>query len=163
MKLTVTDLFGGCALAIALVLTPGSALGQESRVGQQDSAEDNPPARVARLSYLSGSVSFLRAGVDQWSQAAINFPVTTGDRIYTEKDGRAELQVGNYTVRLSHQTDLSVANLSDQVLQLGLQQGTLGLTVYQVSSGETVEIDTPNGILTVMQPGTIAASSMLDR
>ena len=84
----------------------------------------------------------------------MNFPVTTGDRIYTEKDGRAELQVGNYTVRLSHQTDLSVANLSDQVLQLGLQQGTLGLTVYQVSSGETVEIDTPNGVLTVKQPGT---------
>ena len=154
MKLTMTDLFGGCALAIALVLTPGSALGQESPVGQQDSAEDNPPARVARLSYLSGGVSFLRAGVDQWSQAAINFPVTTGDRIYTEKDGRAELQVGDYTIQLSHQTDLSVTNLNDQVLQLGFEHGTLRLTAYQIPSGQTVEIDTPNGVLTVQQPGT---------
>jgi hypothetical protein len=148
-------LFGLCALALAgLFLAPGFALGQENPAGPQNSPADNPPARVARLSYLKGSASFQRAGVDQWSQAAINFPVTTGDRIYTEKDGRAELQVGNYTVRLSHQTDLSVTNLSDQVLQLGLEQGTLRLTTYQIPSGETVEIDTPNGVLTVQQPGT---------
>src|SRR3984893_19077352 len=113
MKLTVTDF----SLAIALVLTPGSALGQESPAGQQDSAEDNPPARVARLSYLSGSVSFLRAGVDQWSQAAINFPVTTGDRIYTAKGARAELEAGPYTVRLSDATDLTITNLNDQIMQ----------------------------------------------
>jgi hypothetical protein len=155
MKLALENLFAMCALAITgLLLAAGSALGQEVSDGQQNSAPEDPPARVARLSYLNGSVSFLRAGVDQWSQAATNFPVTTGDRIYTEKDGRAELQVGNYTVRLSHQTDMSVTNLSDEVLQLGLQQGTLGLTVYQVTSGETVEIDTPDGVLTVKQPGT---------
>jgi FecR protein len=155
MTAAMKVLFGSCALALAgLFLAPGFALGQENPAGPQNSPADDPPARVARLSYLKGSVSFLRAGVDQWSQAAINFPVTTGDRIYTEKDGRAELQVGNYTVRLSHQTDLSVTNLSDQVLQLGLEQGTLRLTTYQIPSGETVEIDTPNGVLTVQQPGT---------
>ena len=59
-----------------------------------------------------------------------------------------------YTVRLSQRTDLTVTNLNHQVLQLGLEQGTLRLTVYQLPSGETVEIDTPNGVLTVMQPGT---------
>jgi hypothetical protein len=155
MRLRTKDLFEMSALGIAaLLMAAGSALGQEPTAGQQNSAADDPPARVARLSYLKGSVSFLRAGVDQWSQAALNFPVTTGDRIYTDQDARAELQVGNYTVRLSQRTDLTVTNLNDQDLQLGLEQGTLRLTVYQLPSGDTVEIDTLNGVLTVMQPGT---------
>jgi len=38
--------------------------------------------------------SFLPSGQDQWSEATLNFTVTTGDRIYTDKDARAELQVG---------------------------------------------------------------------
>ena len=155
MRLRTKDLFEMSALGIAaLLMAAGSALGQAPPAGQQNLAADDPPARVARLSYLKGSVSFLRAGVDQWSQAALNFPVTTGDRIYTDQDAHAELQVGNYTVRLSQRTDLTVTNLNDQVLQLGLEQGTLRLTVYQLPSGETVEIDTPNGVLTVIQPGT---------
>src|ERR1700730_4640831 len=75
-------------------LAQGNQPAQNNRSGQ-----DNPPARVARLSYLKGKVSFLRAGVDQWSEATLNFPVTTGDRLYTEKDATAELQGGSYTAR----------------------------------------------------------------
>lgn len=155
MRLTIKDLSAMSALGIVvLLMAAGSALGQEPTAGQQNSTTNEPPDRVARLSYLKGSVSFLRAGVDQWSQAALNFPVTTGDRIYTDQDAHAELQIGDYTVRLSQQTDLTVTNLNDQILQLGLGQGTLRLTVYQLPSRETVEIDTPNGALTAVQPGT---------
>jgi hypothetical protein len=42
---------------------------------KEDRSGDNPPARVGRISYLKGDVSFLRADLDQWSQATINFPV----------------------------------------------------------------------------------------
>ncbi len=120
---------------------------------QENTATDNPPSRVARISYLKGKVSFLRAGLDQWSQAALNFPATTGDRIYTDRGARAELEVGRYAVRLSGATDLTITNLNDQIMQLGLEQGTLRLSVYQLPSGETVEIDTPNGALTIQRPG----------
>jgi hypothetical protein len=116
--------------------------------------EDNPPARVARVSYLKGDVSFLRAGVEQWSAAALNFPVTTGDRIYTDKNASAELEVGSYAVRLASSTDLTVTNLNDQIMQLGLEQGTLRVSVYELPSGNTVEVDTPNGALTVQGQGT---------
>src|ERR1700731_272653 len=121
---------------------------------QASLADDNPPARVARISYLKGRVSFQPAGQDQWSEATINFTVTTGDRLYTDKGARAELEVGPYSVRLWEQTDLIVTNLNDQLMQLGLEQGTLRVSVYELPSGNTVEIDTPNGALTVREPGT---------
>ncbi|HZP62416.1 MAG TPA: DUF6600 domain-containing protein [Terriglobales bacterium] len=129
------------------------SLAQDNLSPGQSNATDNPPGRVARISYLKGSVSFLRAGLDQWSQAAINFPVTTGDRLYTDDNSRAELQVGFLTVRIWERTDLTVTNLSDRIAQFGLQQGTLRVSVYSMPSDNTVELDTPNGSLTILDPG----------
>jgi hypothetical protein len=41
----------------------------------------DPPARVARLSYLDGSVSLLSAGMEEWVPATHNYPLTTGDHL----------------------------------------------------------------------------------
>jgi hypothetical protein len=138
-------------LAFILLAAPIAAMAQDN--GSANSSTDNPPARVARISYLKGNVSFLRAGLDQWSQAALNFPVTTGDRIYTDPGARAELEIGSSAVRLSDSTDLTVTNLNDQIMQLSLEQGTIRLSVYDLPLGNTVEVDTPNGSLTLQQHG----------
>ncbi len=45
--------------------------------GQDD---DDPPSRVARLSYANGEVSFSPAGTDDWVGASVNRPMTTGDK-----------------------------------------------------------------------------------
>jgi hypothetical protein len=147
--------------ALAFFLSPCSSLGQgnpplvsnNSQPPASTSAE-NPPSRVARISFLKGKVSFLRAGLDQWSEATLNFPVTIGDRIYTDAGSRAELEVGPYTVRLAAATDLTVTNLNDQIVQLGLEQGTLRFSVHQLIPSDTLEIDTPNGALTLLAQGT---------
>ena len=127
---------------------------QSSPAPDSSSTQDNPPSRVARTSFLRGRVSFLRAGLDQWSEATLNFPVTTGDRLYTDPDARAELEVGPYTVRMAGSTDITVTNLNDQTMQIGLQQGTVRVSIYQLPSGNTVEVDTPEGALTLLEPGT---------
>ncbi len=41
--------------------------------------EVNPPERVGAVARLSGSVSYHTAQQDQWSEAALNYPVSTGD------------------------------------------------------------------------------------
>ncbi|HEY6372900.1 MAG TPA: hypothetical protein VIX37_20145, partial [Candidatus Sulfotelmatobacter sp.] len=69
-------------LAMAVV---GTALGQ--RVAAQDqSDQDDPPSRVARLGYLQGSISFQPAGESEWVEAARNRPLTTGDRLWADHD-----------------------------------------------------------------------------
>src|SRR5260370_4235410 len=75
-------------------------------------ADDNPPARVARISYLKGKLSFQPAGQDQWSEATLNFTVTTGDLLYAAKGAKAELAVGPSTVRMAELTDLVVTTLN---------------------------------------------------
>jgi hypothetical protein len=113
----------------------------------------DPPARVARVSYLDGAVSFQRSGASGWSEATLNYTVTTGDRLYTDSGSRAELQVGPFAVRLADATDLTITSLTDQFMQLGLAQGTIRISVYRLAADDSIEVDTPNGSLTLLQPG----------
>ena len=58
---------------------------------QDQQEQDDPPSRVARLGYMQGSISFQPAGESEWVEAAQNRPLTTGDKIWADKDSRAEL------------------------------------------------------------------------
>jgi hypothetical protein len=116
--------------------------------------EEDPPGRVARLSYTNGNVSFQASGEDQWNQATLNYPLTTGDRVYTDNNARAELETGNIAVRLAANTDLTTTNLNDQLVQLGLSQGTVRVRAYDIREGNSVEIDTPNAALTLLRAGS---------
>src|SRR5215468_1861391 len=55
--------------------------------------DDDPPIRVARLAYEQGSISLQPAGTSDWVAAGLNRPVTTGDKIWSDNDGRVELQL----------------------------------------------------------------------
>jgi Family of unknown function (DUF6600) len=122
----------------------------------------DPPSRVARLSYITGKVSFEPAGEDQWSQASMNYPLTTGDRLYTDNDGRAELETGNIAIRMAPNTDMSTTTLSDQLLQIGLAQGTLRVRAYEIYSGNSFEIDTPSAALTLLRAGSYRVETYPD-
>jgi hypothetical protein len=116
-------------------------------------ASADPPSRVARIGYMSGAVSFSPAGDDEWVQATLNRPLTTGDRVWADARSRAEIQVGGAAVRMSADTDLSVLNLDDRIAQMQLTQGVLNVRVRRVEPDQTYEVDTPNLALTVRQAG----------
>ncbi|UGB38535.1 DUF6600 domain-containing protein [Frateuria soli] len=119
-----------------------------------DDAVGDPPDRVARLSYLEGDVGLLPSGAQDWGDAGINRPLTTGDRLSSSNSARAELELDGAAVRLDGGTDLGFLQLDDQLVQLELTQGTLNLTVRQLDDGQSYEIDTPNVALVVDHPGS---------
>ncbi len=58
-------------------------------------ANADPPARVARVGYANGPVSFSPAGENDWVQATLNRPLVTGDRLWADAGARVELQIGS--------------------------------------------------------------------
>ena len=116
-------------------------------------ASADPPSRVARLGYLSGAVSFSPAGEDDWVQATINRPLTTGDRLWADPGARTEIQIGGAMVRMNGGTSVSVLNLDDQIAQLQLTQGALNVRVRHLEPNQMFEVDTPNVAFTLRQPG----------
>jgi hypothetical protein len=128
---------------MAAILAPQRALADD----------DDPPSRVARLGFTSGAVSFQPAGTDDWVAAFINRPITTGDKLWTDQDSRAELNIGSASIRMSGMTGFSFLNLTDNVTQIQLTAGTLRVRVKRLDENETFEIDTPNLAFSVLRPG----------
>lgn len=130
-------------LFAVVILIPSRALADD----------DDPPTRVARLSYTSGQVSFNPSGTDDWVGAVLNRPITTGDKLWTDQNSRAELHIGSAAIRLGEQTGFSFLNLDDRVMQIRLTEGTIGLRVRRMGQEETMEVDTPNLAFSVLRPG----------
>jgi hypothetical protein len=120
-------------------------------VAQADDAD--PAARVARLSDAEGSVSMQPAGMQEWTAATLNRPLTTGDRLWSDQSSRAELDLGTVAVRLGSNTGFAFLNLDDHGAQMQLSAGALIVSVRDLPGGESYEVDTPNIALLVQQPG----------
>src|ERR1700686_1722057 len=115
--------------------------------------ENDPSSRVARLAFEEGSVSLQPGGVDDWVAAPVNRPLTTGDKLWSDRDSRAELQLDGSLLRLSSQTAISFLNLNDRTTQVQLTAGTLIVRVRRLDDDETYEIDTPNLAFSILRPG----------
>lgn len=117
-----------------------------------DTGQD-PPSRVARISYIDGAVSFQPGGQGDWGAAARNRPVTIGDKIWSDNNSRAELQAGQASIHLSSMTALSFLNLDEQTTQMRLAEGSINFRVRELREGDVYEVDTPNVAFTVTQAG----------
>jgi hypothetical protein len=121
--------------------------------GAAHPAAADPPGRVARVSYLTGSVSFRPSTVDEWMVASVNYPLTIGDHLWTDRGSKAELDLGSIFVRLAPGTEFSIVNLDDRLAQLRMTQGAATVRVARLDSEEAIEVDTPIGAVSLFQPG----------
>ncbi|MBV8973769.1 MAG: hypothetical protein JOY74_01500, partial [Sinobacteraceae bacterium] len=98
-------------------------------------AEDaDPPGRAARLSDAEGSVSLQPAGVQDWTAATLNRPLTTGDRLWSDQGSRAELDLGTAAIRLGSNTGFAFLNLDDRSVQMQLSAGALIVSVRDIAN-----------------------------
>jgi uncharacterized protein DUF6600/FecR-like protein len=115
-------------------------------------AAADPPDRVGRLSQVIGPVSVRPATLDDWGDAVPNYPLTSGDNVWTDRAARVEVQLGGATARLGADSSFGVLNLDDRIAQFRLTQGSAALTVDAVSD-QMYEVDTPNAAVSLLQPG----------
>jgi len=113
----------------------------------------DPPSRVARISFLDGTVSFQPGGQGEWGSAAQNRPVTVGDKLWTDQASRAELQIGAASIHMGSMTALSFLNLDGNVMQVRIPEGAVNFRVRELREGDVYEVDTPNLAFTVKQAG----------
>ena len=136
-------------IAISIAVLLGAALLQSAKAQDQD----DPPGRVARLGYLQGSVSFQPAGESEWVEAAPNRPMTTGDKLWADKDSRAQLELGSAVIYLNSNTGVSLLNLDDRTAQIELSAGSINVRVRELNRDGVFEIDTSNQAFSALQPG----------
>src|SRR5215831_17072717 len=108
---------------VGLSLTSAMAQDGDRDRDRDRDRDDDPPSRVARLGYMEGSVSFQPAGESEWVSASPNRPMTTGDKIWSDRESRVEVQLGIATLNLGPNTGFSFLNLDDHTVQIQLSSG----------------------------------------
>jgi hypothetical protein len=119
-----------------------AAMGMAASACAQD---DDPPPEAGRISYISGNVSIQPVTSDEWGQAYPNLPVGPGDRIFTDSDGRAEVQVGQTYVRIGPNSDVTLVDASTFNINFGVAQGSIHLHSFGLWPRQLLDISTPNG------------------
>lgn len=115
-------------------------------------SDDDAYLRLSRISYLEGDVSTQRLPDVDWSAASINLPLEPGDRIYTGRNGRVEIEFDDDSVlRLAENTDIEILALDDRIIQVRMLLGRATLTV---ASGVAFEINTPAAAFNATKKGS---------
>ncbi|MGB6063576.1 MAG: hypothetical protein WBG50_02140, partial [Desulfomonilaceae bacterium] len=125
-------------------------------------AAQDPPSRVGRLNYRDGPVSVQPSGMNEWVDADINRPLTTGDGVWVGDRGRAEFHIGSTALRLNAHSDFQLLNLDDQTVQIRLSEGTLTIRLRNLAQSHIFEVDTPNLAFTIERPGQYRIDSNPD-
>ena len=141
-------------LVLLVVLTViGSAVAQVGDVpggAAPDAGGRTPP----RLGFVDGQVSFWRAGAEEWVAAQVNTALAPGDALYTGSPGNLEVQIGTRAyVRAWADTQLGIANLEPDFVQLQVTTGYLSLDLRRLDPGLTVEVNTPHAAFTIEHAG----------
>ena len=112
-------------------------------------AQDDPPMEAGRISFASGTVSLQPAGLDSWGQAQVNLPFGPGDRIYTDSDGRAEIQIGETYIRIGPNSDVSMVNDTPDDISIGVGQGSIHIHTRALWPNQVFHINTPSGTASI--------------
>jgi FecR protein len=116
-------------------------------------AQTDPPARVGRLAFAEGTVSFHDAQDANWTAAAVNDALTTGDSLWTEPNARSEISVSGARVRLDQSTQLDMLQVDDSTTRLQLDQGRLDVKTFTMDTAQPYEIVTPRGTVKLEAQG----------
>ncbi len=113
----------------------------------------DPPARVGRLALVENGVNFRVDRSDAGGPASINWPISSGAEIDTERRGRAEIWVGSTAFRLAGSSELHFPVVDDRQINAQLLRGTLTVSILEREQSDDVTVQTPEGRVTFGGPG----------
>jgi hypothetical protein len=116
-------------------------------------AQSEPPARVGRLAFTEGTVSFHDPEQGGWTRAVVNTPLTTGNSLWTEPNARSEISLAGTRIRMDSATQLDLLALDDTQTRVQLAQGRIDLKTFAMDANQPYEIVTPRGTIALQQQG----------
>src|SRR5689334_5183065 len=108
---------------------------------------------AAHLNYAEGTLAYAPQGDKEWHDVQPRRLLKRGDRLWTDRGSRAEVQAGGHAVRLNAETQVVLENAGDAATQLSVTQGSIAATVTHLNPGDVFEVGTPNLAFRARQPG----------
>ncbi len=126
--------------------------------------DDDPPARIGRLSDIAGQVYLSNAATQSsWAEVGMNYPVTSADDLWVGREGRAEIDFGDGYLRLAEDTNVHINRLDDRQVDVYLASGRIILSLRNMDAGELVEVFTGNARVRMLRRGVYRLDVNEDR
>jgi hypothetical protein len=141
--------FASLSLAVGFVVTCAAFARAQNR------EEHFVSARAGGVNFVSGEVTFRRAGRDAWQQLATTDELKSGDAVRTGANGRAEilLNPGSY-LRLGENSEFELTDASLDTLRLKLLRGSALVEAAGFDdAGFAVALDTPQTRVSLIRSG----------
>ena len=133
------------ALSLSLSLAaPGIARAQSTLT---------PPTRVGQVASINGQVSFADNATQGWTQATLNYPIVSGDALYTQPGARASIAIDASRITLNSGAELTFTHLGNRSVTAALAQGEVFFDLRYLAPGDSYAITTPRGTVTLSQNG----------
>lgn len=113
----------------------------------------DPPARVGRLAYMENGVNLAFERDAAGEPATLNWPISSGAVLDTERRGKAEVWVGSTAYRLGGDSRAEFEIVDDRQVTLQLSQGSLAVSIFDRDQADDVTIHTPDGSIRFAAPG----------
>ena len=113
----------------------------------------DPPARVGRLALIENGVDFRADRDAEATSAALNWPISSGAVLETDRRGRAEVWIGSTAYRLASNSRTEFAIVDDRQVTLQVDDGSLAVSILDRDQVDDVTIHTPDGSIRFATPG----------
>jgi hypothetical protein len=113
----------------------------------------NTPEQIGRLAAISGAVAYHTDADAPASEAAVNYPLTTGNRIATPARAHATVDIAAGRFYLDGDSAMTIGALGPGTTSVVLEKGALILHILEGGAGQVFVIETPRGALRADQPG----------
>jgi len=105
---------------------------------QADVDDQRPERGVARMSLINGDVNVRRGDTGEWSSAALNAPVLTGDQVSTGNRSRAEIQFDSANMlRIASDANLTMGSLENNRFVVQLSRGLVTFRVLRDTDADS--------------------------
>jgi hypothetical protein len=142
---------------LGLAAPPGATVMAQPSTDEQQmpgAVDADPPTRAARLSYVEGAVSVQPVGIEEWSAASINRPLTSGDQLWSDRASRAEIDLGSAILSVADSSFVALLDLGAGTVRLRVSAGRANVALHDSDPDGSFEIDAPNAAVSLMRPGS---------
>jgi hypothetical protein len=129
-------------ISAALLLSLAASMGVVALPAQ---AQEEPPARVGRISVMDGDVWLRDPSSSNPFIGTLNWPVTQGTSFETGLSARTEVRIGSAAVRLAPSTRARFDAMDEDTQRITLDRGSLSLRLRTAESARETVVITPIG------------------
>lgn len=116
-------------------------------------ADDPLPLQVGRISFAEAGAGLQPGAAAAWSAALVNEPVMTGFSLRSGSAGRAEIRLPGIEVALAPDSEITIVRLDENLVEIALAGGRIGLRLGRRANGPRLEVDTARGGIWPAVPG----------